>query len=116
MRNSEILEKKVFVVVGDTINPDKYAYKIKQELIDNGYTVHCVGKELESLDDVPEPFDVLDLCIHPKKGIALLQATKTAIPFVLVQPGAGSDEIYSYLSSKAIEWQDGCILKAIKER
>lgn len=116
MRNSEILEKKVFVVVGDTVNPDKYAYKIKQALLQDGYTVYCVGKELESLNDVPCTFDVLDLCIHPKKGMALLQDAVVDIPFVLIQPGAGDDEIYSYLSSKSIEWQDGCILKALQER
>lgn len=116
MKNEEILSKKVFVVVGDTVNTEKYAYKIKQELLLNGYTVYAVGKELPEIDDVPEPIDVLDLCIHPKKGIELLKKAKADIKFVLVQPGAGSEEIYSYLDEKKIEWQDGCILMALRER
>ena len=67
----QIMDKRTFTVAGDTLNSDKYAYRIKHALSDAGYIVHCVGKELVSLDDVPEDsIEVLDLCINPAKGNA----------------------------------------------
>ena len=45
----EIMKYDTFVVVGDTLNEEKYAYKIKHELINSGYKVYSVGKELKSL-------------------------------------------------------------------
>lgn len=116
MTNKEILEKRNFVVVGDTINKEKYAYRIKEALIANGYNVECVGKELKALDDVDRDIDIVDLCINPTKGLEILQSTNKDIPFVLIQPGAGSDEIESYLNSSRIEFKNGCILKALEER
>ena len=114
MTYRELLEKKTFAVAGDTLNPDKYAYRIKKALIDRGYTVYAVGKEAKSLDDIPS-FDVLDLCINPVKGLELIQSAHNAIPYVLIQPGAGSDEIRSYLTSHSIPFDDGCVLKALGE-
>lgn len=116
MTYKEILDKKTFVVVGDTVNPDKYAYKIKQALLENGYDVHAVGKELDSILDVPTPFDVLDLCINPAKGIHLLREAISIIPFVLIQPGAGSEEIEEFLDSNSIPYLNGCVLMALRER
>lgn len=45
----EIMEKRHFVVAGDTLNEEKYACKIKHALQEHGYQVQCVGKELPSL-------------------------------------------------------------------
>ena len=42
----------VFVVIGDTLNEEKYAYKIKHELISSRYKVYSVGKELKSINDI----------------------------------------------------------------
>ena len=35
----EIMQKKRFVVVGDTLNEEKYACKIKHALLEHGYQV-----------------------------------------------------------------------------
>ena len=115
MEYKEILAKRCFVVVGDTLNEEKYAYRIKKALLDAGYTVYAVGKELESIKDVPEAFDVLDLCIHPAKGIKLLEDAKDSLPFVLIQPGAGSDEIFEFLQKNNIPYKEGCALVALRE-
>lgn len=113
MTYSEILKKGSFVVAGDTLNPEKYAAKIKQALIDNGYSVECVGKERASLNELEKPYDILDLCIHPVKGLKLLEEAEVKPSFVLIQPGAGSPEIEAYLSESGIAHRDGCILKAL---
>ena len=113
MNDKEMLSKRVFAVVGDTVNEQKYAYKIKKALLENGYTVYAVGKESASLNDIP-PFDILDLCIHPVKGLKLLSEYKGTIPFVLIQPGASSPEIIAFLDEKKIPYQDGCVLRALE--
>ena len=46
MTLQNIMKLKNFVVVGNTINEEKYAYKIKEGLLKSGYNVECVGKEL----------------------------------------------------------------------
>ena len=65
MTLEQVMKLKNFVVVGNTINEEKYAYKIKQGLIEAGYNVECVGKELHSINDVNMEIEVLDVCINP---------------------------------------------------
>lgn len=117
MTLDQMMDKDVFTLAGDTLDSGKYAYRIKRALTDAGYRVHCVGKELESLDDVPEDsIEVLDLCIHPAKGEALIRACHKPIGCVLIQPGAGSDTIRALLDEKGIPWLDGCALKGLEAR
>ena len=114
MTLEEIMKKRNWVVLGDTINEEKYAYRIKQKLIEKGFNVECVGKEKASIDDIAMDVDVVDLCIHPVKGLSLLKATGKNIPCVLIQPGAGSEEIEAYLTGKGIPFLNGCALKGMK--
>lgn len=117
MTVADLMEKKTFTVAGDTVNSGKYAYRIKEALKDAGYTVHCVGKDLASLDDVPEErIEVLDLCINPARGLALLSNTAKQIDAVLIQPGAGSDEIRALLDEKGIAHVDGCALRGLEAK
>lgn len=69
----DVMDQKKFVIVGDTISEDKYAAKIKRKMIEKGYEVSCVGKELESINDVEGDIDVVDLCINPVKGLKLMK-------------------------------------------
>jgi predicted CoA-binding protein len=110
----EIMQQKVYVVVGDTLNEEKYAYRIKHELIDAGYKVYCVGKELASINDVPEEIDIIDLCIHPAKGIKLMQECKKNFKSIVIQPGAESDELLAYLKEKNYSYIEGCLLVGIR--
>lgn len=110
MKLEDIMQYDNFVVVGNTINPDKYAYKIKQKLIDSGYNVESVGKEKKSINDVYFEIDVVDLCINKAVGIELLKENKKEIKAVLIQPGAESDEIKEYLTKSKIPFVEGCAL------
>ena len=110
----EIMQYDRFVVVGDTLNEEKYAYKIKNELIDSNYKVYCVGKELESLNDIEEEIDIIDLCINPLAGLKLLKENKKAFKCMLIQPGAGSDEIREFLDENGCCYIDGCLLVGIR--
>lgn len=109
----QIMEYKNIVVVGNTINEEKYAYKIKHALLNKGYNVQSVGKELQSINDVSFDIDVLDLCINPNLGINLLRENKKDIKIVVIQPGAESDEIIQFLKKNNIEYIEACLLLGI---
>ena len=112
---TNILKEKNFAVIGDTIHENKYAYKIKQKLLKNNYTVYSVGKELTSLNDIQDPIDVIDLCIHPSKGLKLLQENRKPFKYLIIQPGADSPELFAWLHANQISFIQGCILVALQK-
>ena len=111
----EVMQQKTFAVVGDTLNEEKYAHKIKKKMIKHGYEVFPVGKELSSLNDIPEGVDIIDLCIHPAKGLKLMQECQTPFKAVVIQPGAESDDLVEYLKENNIEYLEGCLLLGLKQ-
>jgi predicted CoA-binding protein len=110
----EIMTQQTFAVLGDTLNKEKTAYEIKHKLTQKGYTVYPVGKELCSMNDIPENIDVIDLCIHPAKGLPLLKEYNKQVKAVVIQPGAESDEIIDYLKENHIPYVHGCLLLGLK--
>ncbi len=109
MELKEIMEQKRFAILGDTLNPEKYACKIKHQMRDAGYTVYCVGKELSSLNDIDGEIDVIDLCIHPMKGLKLLQENKKPFRCIVIQPGADNPELLAWLNDRKIPYIHGCL-------
>lgn len=116
MNIDELMDRKVFVVCGDTVNPEKYAYRIKEALIADGHSVYAVGKELGSLDEVGERIEVLDLCIRADRGYELIKAFNGDIGAVIIQPGAGSPQIEALLDERGIPWLNGCVLRALEAK
>ena len=110
----EIMQYNTFAVLGDTLNKEKYAYKIKHELIGSKYKVYSVGKELQSLNDIEEEIDILDLCINPPAGIKLLKENKKSFKCMVIQPGAESEEILTYLQANNYSYIEGCLLVGIR--
>ncbi|WP_027400547.1 CoA-binding protein [Anaerovorax odorimutans] len=107
----ETMEQKVFAVVGDTLNEEKYAYKIKKQMQDANYKVYSVGKELKSINDIPEDdIDVIDLCINPVKGLNLMKECNKKFKNVVIQPGAESEELLDYLKQNEIPYIESCLL------
>ena len=106
----EIMEQKTFAVLGDTLNPEKYAFRIKEGLLKNGCTVYSVGKELPSLNDIPEDIDVIDLCIHPAKGLRLLQENRKSFKMIVIQPGAADEALLGWLKEQKLPYLEGCLL------
>ena len=115
----QIMQMNTFAVVGDTLNPEKYAYKIKEGLLEQGYTVHSVGKELQSLNEIPGDLDIIDLCIHTVEyhcGSTVYRFGKCRKPFrcIVIQPGAESPEILSYLQEQNLPYIEGCLLVGMR--
>lgn len=110
----EVMQQRDFVVVGDTLNEEKYAYKIKKGLLEHGYHAQAVGKELASINDVQGDIDVIDLCINPVKGLKLIQENKKPFKCIVIQPGAGSDPLKNYLNENNLPYIEGCVLVGLK--
>ena len=110
----EIMAEDRFVVAGDTLNEEKFAFRIKHALLEHGYQVQCVGKELSSLNDIQGELGIIDLCIHPAKGIGLLRECRKPCRGVLIQPGAESQEIFDYLKEQGIPYLQGCALVGLR--
>lgn len=113
MTIKECLKYKNFVVLGNTINPEKYACKIYNLLKSKGYNVLGIPNDKASINDVEEEIDSLVLCINNTLGIKYLKENKKLINFVIIQPNAGSSEIYEYLKENKIDYADGCIYKEL---
>jgi predicted CoA-binding protein len=110
----DIMQFNSFVVVGNTLDEDKYAYKIKNELIKNGYKAFGVYKEYKSIDEINEDIDVIDLCINPIKGLFYLENTKKKYKAILAQPGAESSDIKNFAKKHNIEYLEACALVGLK--
>ena len=114
MEFPEVMAQKRFVVVGDTLNETKYAYRIKHELLEKGYTVYSVGKELKSINDIEDEIDVIDLCIRPDLGLKLLQECKKDFKMIIIQPGASDEKLLAYLDEHYVPYMDGCVLVGLR--
>lgn len=110
----EIMQFQNFALLGDTLNEEKYAYKIKHEMTEHGYTVFSVGKELASLNDIEEDIDVVDVCIHPKKALQLLKECKKSFRMIVLQPGAFDDALLEYLKEQNLPYIEGCLLVGLR--
>lgn len=117
MNAQELLNYKNWVVVGDVLNPSKYAYRILNSLKQADFNTEGVkpndrtGELYKSLKEVPYTIDVIDLCINPGLGINIVkEASELKISKVLIQPGAESDEIIEYCKNNNIIAIEGCAL------
>ena len=108
------MHQHVFAVAGDTLNEEKYAYKIKHGLLAQGYTVYAVGKELKSFNDIPGEIDIIDLCINPAKGLPLMKECKKDFKCIVIQPGTESEELLSYLNERGLPYIQGCVLVGLR--
>lgn len=117
MEAKELMKYKNWAVAGDVLNSSKYAYKILKRLTEAGYNVRGVnpkddqGAVYKNLKEIPFEVEVLDLCIHPSKGIDIVkQAKGLGIKNVLIQPGAESEDILSFCRENEITAIEGCAL------
>lgn len=117
MEAHEFLNYKNWVVVGDVLNTQKYAYRILRSLKGAGFIAEGVNPRsseenmFKSLRDVPYKIDVMDLCISPVIGIKVMkEASEIGVNKVLIQPGAESREILDYCRESKIDAVEGCAL------
>jgi uncharacterized protein len=123
MEAHELLAFKNWVVVGDVLNSNKFAYRILQRLKDTGYKVSGVnprakeGDVYKDLESVPYDIEVIDLCISPANGIDIIKdASELGIKYILIQPGAESKEILDFCRDNEITAIEGCVLVELSHK
>lgn len=117
MISNDLLNYKNWVVVGNVLDEKKYAFKILNELKNNGFNAVGVnpkdttGEVYKTLKEVPFLIDVIDLCINPIFGLKIVEDAKNLkINKILIQPGAESVDILSLCTNKDIIAIEGCAL------
>lgn len=116
----EMMKMKNWVVIGDVVNESKYAHKIMKALEDKNYITSGVsikdGENVyKTLKEVPFEIEVIDLCVNPKFGINYLkEAKELGIKYVLIQPGAESDEIINYCKENNVYAVENCALVQLR--
>jgi predicted CoA-binding protein len=121
--SQQMLEKKVWAVVGASIHHDKFGYKLYKKLKENGYKVYPVNpgydevdgdKCYPSLSDLPEKPEVIDMVVNPKIGRNIVEeAAQLGIKYIWLQPGTHNEEIIKQIEEKGISYVKNCVLVAL---
>lgn len=120
MSLEQVLNKKVWAVVGASENPERYAYKIFKKLKGMGYKVYPVNPNYETvlgekcypdLSSLPETPEVVNMVVSPKRGIKVVEeAAKLGIKYIWFQPGTVNEEILQMAEENGIEAIQACVL------
>ncbi|EOD00697.1 CoA-binding protein [Caldisalinibacter kiritimatiensis] len=122
----EMMEKKVWAVLGVTQNKEKYGYKIWKKLKDNGYEVYAINPKYEeiegekcydSLKDLPVKPEVVDFVVPPAISSKYVdEANELGIEYLWFQPGTVDGETIdkSEELGMKIVFHD-CVLVALDE-
>lgn len=126
MNAHDLMDYKNWAVAGDVLNSSKYACKIINSLKGAGYNTVGVNprasseevyKSLKEAVNNANNVEVLDLCINSKSGIEIVkEAKELGIKYILIQPGAESEEILNYCSENGITAIEGCALVELSRR
>ena len=123
----EMIDKKVWAVVGATPNPDKVANRIYHCLKDNGYETYVVNPKYEemddgskvyaSLEDLPKAPDCVDFVVPPAVTMSNLQEMDPKdYPCVWLQPGTYDDGIAKFAEEKGFQTvhEGACVMAYLR--
>lgn len=99
----DMLDKKIWAVIGATAKKDKYGYKVWKKLEQHGYETYPINPNYEeiegkkcykSLKDLPIKPDVINFIIPPSAILDVLPTAKEiGIKYLWLQPGAANEEV-----------------------
>lgn len=113
------METKKTLVLGATTNPDRYAFKAVNRLIENGYEVVPVGIRKGEIAGIPiindleiqENIHTITLYIGVKRQKEYYDYILNTKPKrVIFNPGTENREFYKILSKNNIESEVACTL------
>lgn len=120
----EMLDKKVWAVLGATPNKEKFGYKIYKKLKDNNYEVYPINPKYDDIEgekcynsfsDLPKNPDVVDFVVPPKVTYNSLDSAKEAgIEYLWFQPGTADENVIDKAENEEfkIVFHD-CVLVAL---
>ena len=123
---NEMLDKKVWAVIGATPNTEKTANHIYHTLKNYGYEAYAVNPnytEMEdgakcysSLKDLPSVPECVDFVVPPKVTLKSLEDMDPAVyPNIWLQPGTYDEEIIKFAEDKGfnVVHEGACAMAAI---
>jgi hypothetical protein len=123
---SDLVNRRVWAVVGASQDRSKFGNRVFLDLRDAGYTVYPVnprGGELEgakvyaSLADLPEPPEVIDLVVPPAVTEQVVkEAHELGLTRIWMQPGAESDAAVAYCQEHGLQVVHGACAMVWKRR
>ena len=121
---NEMLDKKVWAVVGVSADRSKFGYKVYKRLKKSGYTVYAVNPKLDELEgdkvypdlaSLPEVPEVVNCVVPPKVTTDIVsQCAEEGIRYVWMQPGADCSEAFALAKDKNIEAERACVLSQLR--
>lgn len=124
---NEMLDKKVWAVVGATQNSSKFGNKIVKKLKEFGYEVYPVNpvydeveglKCYKSLSDLPLKPDCVSVVVSPDKANLFVDEAKSLeIEYMWFQPGAFSEKTIAIAEEHELKIvYHNCVLVELDKR
>lgn len=123
MNIKQVLDEKIWAVVGATENHEKYGYKIFKTLKQKGYKVYPINPNYEvvqgekcypDLLSLPEVPQVINMVVPPKHGIKVIEeASRLGVKYVWLQPGTVSDELLKTAEQNGLKIIQACVLISV---
>lgn len=120
MQTNEMLQQKIWAVVGANNDPEKYGNKIYKKLKERGYEVYPVNPKYESIEgdlcypdlkSLPHKPEVINMVVSPKRGQAFVEEAATlGIKYIWLQPGTFDDELLELIKNKGLDAVQACVL------
>lgn len=120
MTIQQVLDQKVWAIIGATHKTDKFGYKIYKHLKNHGYEVYPVNPNIDSIDgdkcyssltDLPVVPNVVDFVVPEKVGLAAVDECKVlGIPTVWLQPGADKPAVVKKATEVGLNVIEDCVL------
>ncbi len=117
---AQMLESKVWAVIGASDNPEKFGNQTYRKLKDKGYTVYPVnpGKEnicgdkcYHNISSLPQKPDVLNMVVAPEAGLSVIEeAAKLGVKNIWLQPGSYNQKLLELIRAKGLNYVLNCVL------
>ncbi len=121
----EMLDKKIWAVVGVTAKHEKWGYKIYNVLKEHDYETYGISPNYDEIEgdkiykflkDIPAKVEVVDMVVSAKISINILEEAKEAgVEYIFFQPGAYNDEVIAKAEDLGLKYLIGdCIYRTLK--
>ncbi len=122
----EMLEKKIWAVVGVSNDRGKFGYRVYERLKNAGYTVYGINPHLEELNgeeiypdlaSLPETPDVVNFVVPPAVTEEIIpQCAERGIKYCWFQPGSDSREVLVLAERNKLEARRSCVMSELRKR
>lgn len=121
----EMLDKKIWAVVGVTAKHEKWGYKIYNVLKEHNYETYGISPNYDEIEgdkiykflkDIPAKVEVVDMVVSAKISINTLEEAKEAgVEYIFFQPGTYNDEVIAKAEDLGLKYLIGdCIYRTLK--